>query len=54
LAEFQKNRIAANLLVIKGAAHGFQGEDEQRAAAARDAWFEEHLLKKNDPAASKP
>jgi acetyl esterase/lipase len=55
LAEFQKNHVAADLLVIKGGGHGFQGEDDRRAAAARDAWFEEHLLKKDDkPAAAKP
>ena len=55
LAEYQKNHVACDLLVIKGAGHGFQGEDEKRAVAARDAWFEEHLLKKDDkPTASKP
>jgi acetyl esterase/lipase len=48
LAEFQKNHVASDLLVIKGAEHGFHGEDEKRAAAARDAWFEKYLLKKDE------
>jgi hypothetical protein len=30
--------------VIKGAAHGFRGEDGKRASDAMVAWFEKHLL----------
>jgi acetyl esterase/lipase len=54
LAEFQKNHVASDLLVIKGGQHGFQGEDDKQAAAARDAWFEKYLLKKEKPADPKP
>lgn len=45
LAEMQKKQVPCDLLVIKGAEHGFRGDDAQRADAARDAWFEKHLLK---------
>ena len=45
LAEFQKNKVPSELLVIPGGGHGFQGEDDRRAAAARDAWLEKYLLK---------
>jgi acetyl esterase/lipase len=51
LAEFQKKGIASELLVIKDGQHGFQGDDDRRATAARDAWFEKVLLKKS-PASS--
>jgi acetyl esterase/lipase len=54
LAEFQKNQVASDLLVIKGGEHGFQGDDAHRADAARDAWFEQHLLKQKEKPADKP
>ncbi len=44
LAECRKNRVPCELLVIKGAGHGFAGDDRKRAVAARDAWFEKYLL----------
>jgi acetyl esterase/lipase len=44
--EFEKNHVPCELLVIPGGDHGFQGEDANRAAAARDSWFEKYLLKK--------
>jgi len=44
LAEFKKHKVTSKLLVIKGAGHGFQGEDGKRASEAMVAWFEEHLL----------
>ncbi|MCC6127127.1 MAG: alpha/beta hydrolase [Pirellulales bacterium] len=54
LAELQKNRVDCELLVIERAGHGFSGKNKDRAAAARDAWFEKHLLKKDrEPAATK-
>jgi len=36
--------VATDLLTIKGAGHGFRGEDAQRGNAAWVAWFEKHLL----------
>lgn len=44
LAEMQKKGVPCELLVIPGAAHGFKGDDAARASAARDQWFEKHLL----------
>ncbi len=46
LAEFKKHKVTNELLVIKGAGHGFRGEDGERAADSLVAWFEKHLLKK--------
>ena len=43
LAEFEKNKVVAELIVIKGAGHGFQGKDGKRASSALVAWFEKHL-----------
>jgi acetyl esterase/lipase len=43
--EFEKKKVPCQLLVIEGAAHGFQGEDGKRASDATVAWFEKHLLK---------
>ncbi|MHC4324637.1 MAG: prolyl oligopeptidase family serine peptidase [Planctomycetota bacterium] len=45
LAEFEKHKVISELLVIKGAGHGFRGEDGKRASEAMVAWFEEHLVK---------
>jgi acetyl esterase/lipase len=44
LAEFKKHKVTSELLVIKGAGHGFRGEDGKRASEAMVAWFEKHLL----------
>jgi acetyl esterase/lipase len=44
LAEFKKHKVTSELLVIKGAGHGFKGEDNKRASEALVAWFEKHLL----------
>jgi acetyl esterase/lipase len=46
LAEFEKQKVPAELLVIEGAAHGFRGEDGQKAAAALAAWFKKYLASK--------
>ena len=43
LEEFKKNKVVAELMVIKGAAHGFSGKDGKRASSALVAWFEKHL-----------
>ena len=45
LAEFKKHKVTSELIVIKGAGHGFRGEDGKRASDAMVAWFEKHLLK---------
>ena len=44
LAEFKKQKVTSELLVIKDAGHGFRGEDGKRASEAMVAWFEKHLL----------
>jgi len=40
--------VESELLVIKGAAHGFRGNDAKRASAAWVAWFEKHLVKRTN------
>lgn len=42
-AEFEKLQVTSELMVIEGAGHGFNGEDNARVAAAMVAWFEKHL-----------
>ncbi len=42
-AAFDEAKVTSNLIVIEGAAHGFRGEDGQRASSALVAWFNEHL-----------
>ena len=42
-AAFDEASVTSELIVIEGAAHGFRGEDGQRAASALVAWFNEHL-----------
>lgn len=46
LAAFKKQKVTSKLLVIKGAGHGFPGEDGKRVSKAMVGWFEKHLLKK--------
>ncbi len=48
MKEFRKQKIPAELLVIKNAAHGFRGEDNTRANQAVVKWFQQHLLKKQE------
>lgn len=48
VAEFEKHDIPHELLVIEGAAHGFQGDDNRRAVEALVGWFERHLAPKSD------
>ncbi len=42
-AAFDEASVTSKLVVIEGAAHGFRGEDSERAASALVAWFNEHL-----------
>jgi acetyl esterase/lipase len=44
LKEFQKAEVPAELIVFKGAGHGFGGEDAEKARVATAKWFKEHLL----------
>lgn len=41
--EFQAKNVPHELIVIKGAAHGFNGKDGQRAEKALLDWFNKHL-----------
>jgi pimeloyl-ACP methyl ester carboxylesterase len=45
LRSVQQNKVKAELIIIPGAGHGFQGDDAKRASAAMVAWFEQTLLK---------
>ncbi len=46
LAAFQEQKVTSELIVLKGAAHGFRGDDARKASAAMVAWFEKHLAAK--------
>ena len=41
---FQTSNVPHELLVIEGAGHSFQGEDERRVTEATVDWFSRHLL----------
>lgn len=43
IAEFEKHKVPAELLVIEKAGHGFPGEQGQRASKALVDWFIRHL-----------
>lgn len=45
LAEFNEKKVPSELIVIEGAAHGFQGDDNRRAQEALIQWFEKYLAK---------
>ena len=40
---FGEEKVEAELIVIEGAAHGFSGDDADRATRAMVAWFNRHL-----------
>lgn len=44
MKQFQAQKVPAELLIIKNAAHGFQGDDKTRASQAVVKWFKQHLL----------
>jgi len=46
MTQFEEQKVQAELLIIKNAAHGFQGEDKTRASEAVVKWFKQHLLNK--------
>jgi acetyl esterase/lipase len=43
LAEFRKQNVASELIVIEGAGHVFAGEHGKRASNALVDWFDKHL-----------
>ena len=45
-AAFEELKVVSKLIVIKGAAHGFRGEDNRKARQAMVDWFTKHLAKK--------
>ncbi len=45
MKQFQEQNVPAELIIIKDAAHGFQGADNTRASQAVVKWFKQHLLK---------
>ena len=45
LAELKAKGVTTDLIVIKGAGHGFRGEHATQASTAMVAWFEKHLGK---------
>lgn len=48
LAAFEKAGVAICLLEIKGAVHGFRGDDAKAATEVMVAWFETHLAAPRD------
>ncbi|MCA9003674.1 MAG: alpha/beta hydrolase [Planctomycetaceae bacterium] len=44
MKQFEKQKVPAELMVIKDAAHGFKGEDQTRASQAVVNWFKKYLL----------
>lgn len=41
---FKAKNVPTDLLIIKGAGHGFRGQDARRAREAMVAWFQKYLL----------
>jgi acetyl esterase/lipase len=48
-AEFKKEKVPCELIVIKGAGHGFAGEQAEQAGKALVAWFDRYLNAKASP-----
>ena len=48
LAAFEKEKVPCELIVIKGAGHGFGAADGQRASKALVDWFDKHLAASAD------
>ncbi|QDT94374.1 alpha/beta hydrolase family protein [Gimesia algae] len=44
MKQFEEQNVPAELIVIKDAAHGFKGEDQNRASKAVVNWFKQYLL----------
>ena len=43
LAAFKKDNVPCDLIVLKGAGHGFGGEQAATAAKALIGWFDKYL-----------
>jgi acetyl esterase/lipase len=52
LKAFKQNKVETDLLVIKGAGHGFPGEQGARASQALVDWFDKHLAKPAESSAA--
>jgi acetyl esterase/lipase len=48
--ELDKNKVPCKLIVMKGAAHGFNPKQNQEAEAELLAWFDKYLLDKSSEA----
>ncbi len=48
-AAMKEAKVTCDLLEIKGAGHGIQGEGLQRSIKAMLAWFDKHLAKSETP-----
>ena len=46
LAEFEAKKVVTRLILIEGAAHGFQGDAAAQASSAMTQWFLDHLVRK--------
>jgi acetyl esterase/lipase len=44
LAAFKKEKVPCDLIVMKGAGHGFAGEQGEQAGKALVAWFDKYLV----------
>lgn len=44
MKKFEEQKVPAELIVIKDAAHGFKGDDQNRASQAVVDWFKKYLL----------
>jgi acetyl esterase/lipase len=51
LEAFKKEGVPCDLIVIKGAGHGFAGKDGKRASKALVEWFDKYLAKPAEAAA---
>jgi acetyl esterase/lipase len=49
MAAFEKEKVDSKLLVIEGAAHGFNGEQNKTVVPAMVEWFEKHLGEAKKP-----
>jgi dienelactone hydrolase len=52
-AAFDKEKVPCELLIIKGAGHGFAGKDAEQAANALVGWFDKYLTNAADGSQAK-
>jgi acetyl esterase/lipase len=51
MEEFKKHHVPCDLIVMRGAGHGFVGDQGGQAAQALMAWFDKYLIEKGKSAA---